>query len=245
MEKIIHLKLKNFNETQIVFENLNYAIVFKPANIPTAPLYEKEPGTLLEWFLRQRPEARTVIGYKKAIEHGLLHRLDTATSGLVLVAKKISAYNRLLYLQDKNLITKTYQAFCDLCNFEKIFQQPFYIISKFRPFGRGAKKVKAVFLNTNEAKRIKGKIYKTKILKISELNSNFSKIFIEIKKGYRHQIRCHLSSYNMPILGDELYNNDCKHKRLQLFAVGLSFPENDNANKITHYRIDGPKRILN
>lgn len=247
MERTIHLSLKNYHEFQILFENNDYAILFKPPNIPTAPLLENEAGTLLSLFLHKRSEAKKVCGAKKKIEHGLLHRLDTATSGLVLIAKEQNAYHKLCLLQEKNCITKTYFAFCDI-RIDGILPDtilPVFIRSKFRAFGPGGKKVKAVFLDTNEAKKLKSKIYTSEIISLKKASSKRAEVSVAITKGYRHQIRAHLSAYHIPIIGDALYNAGTAHRRLQLYAIALSFPNIDkNSDEILTYKIEAPKHIL-
>ena len=52
------LAIKDFDSFQIVFETDDYALVFKPPNIPTAPLHENEPDTLLARFFEERPQAK-------------------------------------------------------------------------------------------------------------------------------------------------------------------------------------------
>ena len=103
------------SQAEVIFENEAYAVLYKPRGMPTAPLTEDEEGTLLSWFLKKCPEAALVKG-KKDIEAGLVHRLDTATSGLVLIAKNQESYDALNLMQVNNLIKKTYAAFTDVDN---------------------------------------------------------------------------------------------------------------------------------
>lgn len=238
------LLIQNFDDFQILFETDNYAVVYKPANIPTAPLHENEHGTALALFLKERPQAKKVRGAKKAIECGLLHRLDTPTSGLVLIAKTQTAYDALLNLQEKNKISKTYFAFCDgRCN-EKI-TVPYTIETKFRPFGVGGKKVKPVSLTAPRAAKVKSAVYTTRIIFAQEKKSYLA-LKVQITKGYRHQIRSHLSSIGFPIIGDSLYNESYNGERLQLYAVALQFPENiyDEHSSPICLMIDAPNYIL-
>ncbi|MDR0860025.1 MAG: hypothetical protein LBO09_03420 [Candidatus Peribacteria bacterium] len=53
--------------------------------------------------------------------------------------------------------------------------------------------------------------------------TNTSILLIKIQKGFRHQIRAHLSAIGYPICGDTLYSKS-DHKEysiLQLFSVGI------------------------
>ncbi len=224
---------KNFirpSKIQIIFENEFFAVLYKPAGIPTAPLKQNEENTLVTWFLNLRPDAKLVVG-KKEIEAGLIHRLDTPTSGLVLIAKTQEAYNFFIDLQNKNLLEKKYIAIVD--KLKTNLKPPKKIISQFRPFGPGQKKVAPVFSFDKRYSSDKP-VYTTKILDIdSLLNSDESLIVTcSLKKGYRHQVRSHLASIGLPIKGDALYNPNYivdnpkeleKHNyNLQLYAVGIS-----------------------
>ena len=97
----------------IVFENEDFAVLNKKRGIPSAPLKKGDVSVLTE-FLATREKAAEVVGSKKQVEAGLVHRLDTATSGLILIAKKQKIYDALLLMQHHNLIEKEYIASCDL-----------------------------------------------------------------------------------------------------------------------------------
>lgn len=250
--KIIKLKLKNYDTFQVLFQNEDYAIIFKPANMPTAPLRENEKNVALNEFLKDCPAAKTVKSKKKEIEYGLLHRLDTATSGLVLIAKQQSAYDALYSLQENARFKKEYFAFCDGRNFDKNLKATFEIKTMFRAFGPKGRKVKSILPDSPEAKRLKARIYTTTLISIQNFNTkktNEKSLFgvrVELSRGYRHQVRKHLSTVGLAILGDELYNEHCMHRRLQLFATALRFPDirsKSYEDEIT-YSIPAPKNVL-
>ena len=96
----------------IIFENEDFAVLNKKRGEPTAPLKEGD-ASLLTNFLSLGHVKEKVIG-KKEIEAGLLHRLDTATTGLVLVAKTQKMFDLLQDMQEHCLIEKEYFAVCDL-----------------------------------------------------------------------------------------------------------------------------------
>jgi len=66
-------------------ETPDVVIVDKPASQPTAPARDGDEGTLAGALLGRYPEMAEV-GYR-AREPGLIHRLDTETSGLVIAAR--------------------------------------------------------------------------------------------------------------------------------------------------------------
>lgn len=229
---------KNFvrpNNPKIIFENNFFAIVYKPSGMPSAPLAKDESNTLLAFFLSKCPEAKIVKG-KKEIEAGLVHRLDTPTSGLVLIAKTQGAYDFFLNLQQEHKMEKTYIAISDIdktkTSAESIssWKVPKKISSQFRPFGPKAKMVAPIFSDERRFSK-EGRNYTTQILSIKALPSSSYLIECSLKKGYRHQIRSHLASSGLPIKEDALYNPLYKNRHteasknhsypLQLYAVGI------------------------
>ena len=226
-------------QAEVIFENEAYAVLYKPRGMPTAPLTEDEEGTLLSWFLKNCPEAASVKG-KKDIEAGLVHRLDTATSGLVLIAKNQESYDALNLMQVNNLIKKTYIAFTDVDNEANLNADfsaaslPYRISSQFRSYGPKGKMVLPVFYGMRDFCST-GKMYTTNIIDINDTDDSMPRVTCTLTQGFRHQVRAHLASIGLPIYGDPLYNEKFKdfpqekiedHSYpLQLYAVGLSFPE--------------------
>lgn len=114
----------NRAEPCIVRETAHWAVVYKPPHLPTAPLRADERNTLVYWFLHSPEVQKQSAEYglrsreaqvrgKKAIEAGLLHRLDTDTRGLVLFAKDQAVYDFLAAQQEAGQIIKTYCAFVE------------------------------------------------------------------------------------------------------------------------------------
>ena len=114
----------NRAEPCIVRETAHWAVVYKPPHLPTAPLRADERNTLVYWFLHSPEVQKQSAEYglrsreaqvrgKKAIEAGLLHRLDTDTRGLVLFAKDQAVYDFLAARQEAGQMIKTYCAFVE------------------------------------------------------------------------------------------------------------------------------------
>ncbi|HKO49283.1 MAG TPA: pseudouridine synthase, partial [Polyangiaceae bacterium] len=78
---------------ELRLERAEFVVVNKPAGMPTAPLATRERGTLCGALLARYPEMQSV-GYR-AREPGIVHRLDTQTSGLVLAARSAEAFTRM------------------------------------------------------------------------------------------------------------------------------------------------------
>ncbi|MCL2230462.1 MAG: pseudouridine synthase [Treponema sp.] len=224
------------NEPYVLEETDNYAVVFKPAKMHSEILREFtrrhiEPSvrgtkdldkevsnkTILEWFYENN-------SFNKEIK--LMHRLDFETNGLVLFAKKEKSFLFFKDLQDKGEFVKEYSAVCApadnavvmegfpdnnsaiLSSWPKqsfeVGENSFEIKSYFRPFGPGRKQVRPVIEDGKKHKEIakdKGGFYTTEI--IAKNDNIFT---LRIKRGFRHQIRCHLCWAGFPIKNDPLYS---------------------------------------
>ena len=73
------------------FESRQWVIVAKPAGRPTAPKDSTEIDTLANALVAKYPELAR-IGHR-ALEPGLLHRLDNGTSGLVVAARTAEGFH--------------------------------------------------------------------------------------------------------------------------------------------------------
>ena len=85
------------DKIKIIFEpdkNKPFLVIYKPKNLPSAPLNKNDKNNALSQAIQIFPEIQNVTG-KKQIEYGLLHRLDTATDGLLLICTTQECYDFL------------------------------------------------------------------------------------------------------------------------------------------------------
>lgn len=210
-----------------------YLIINKPSGLPSAPLNENDRNNAFSIAAELFPELLNVTG-RKEIEHGLLHRIDTETSGLLIIAATQDSYENLLQLQKENKIKKYYSALSnvDYENINKLGGFPssdfvycknikeYNLESYFRFFGEGRKSVRPVTKNSNGAalkKLGKPVLYNTNI-KIVENSCDLIRIEACITNGFRHQVRCHLAWIGLPIIGDSLYNSNTDGEQLKFTA---------------------------
>ena len=229
----------------VLDETADFAVVWKPPRMHCAPLQDGEGGTLLEWYAALFPPASGLSGKKKG-EGGLVHRLDFETQGLVLFAKNQRALDYLLARQEDGSFIKEYEALCvqapqGLPGFpappstpdfaSPDFPKPFIIKSFFRPFGPGRKQVRPVTgegRKKRELAKDRGGYYQTAVCGVSEPRSGAGFGFtLRIRRGFRHQIRCHLSWIGYPIIHDPLYGPaaEADNGFLGLRSQGLLFPD--------------------
>lgn len=234
-------------------EDEPYVIISKPADLPSAPLNATETENALCKAAVFFPEIKKVAG-KKSIEYGLLHRIDTDTSGLLMIATSQFFYDYMIKEQTEGRFLKTYRAVCNIDNknSEELGGFPVSnmntdlvkklkkvtVNSYFRNFGEGLKSVRPVTDDSGKAALKKlgnKKNYSTEIflLKFDE-QENTAEFQCSISAGYRHQVRCHLAWCGFPIKGDRLYNRNCGSGQLEFQATALKFTD-PFTGKLTEY----------
>jgi 23S rRNA pseudouridine1911/1915/1917 synthase len=233
------------DQPYILDETGDFAVVYKPPKMHCAPLKHKVNDTLVKWYITN----------SSVHNAELIHRLDFETHGLVLFAKNNKSFNFFKELQDNGNFIKEYSAVCLKTIYDNPIpgfppppdleilsgEKPLFIESYFRPFGQGRKQVRPVLEISNkkyfEIATDKGYFYRTEI---TGINGNF--FTIRLKRGFRHQIRCHLCWIGFPILNDPLYNPQPTEYSIQdtlaLRAHALYFTDPSNG-KQREYRIPG------
>ncbi len=212
-------------KTEVIFENSDIIAVYKEKGLPTVPLKRNPEGdSLLNRIAAGYPEVRNVHGMNEW-EGGVIHRLDTPTSGIVICALSDETYKNLIEAQKKGDIVKHYIASTTerengLPGFEP-FPYTFTgdaleITSYFRPYGEKGASVRPVL---TKSRHISGGSYTTKVMRTSDRDT-FECV---ITKGFRHQIRSHLSWSGHPITGDGRYGGT-ENDELLLEAVSVAFP---------------------
>jgi len=240
----------------VVAETEGFAVLFKPPGIHCAPLRPDDRDTLLHRYARIFPPVMELRGRKER-EGGLVHRLDFDTGGLVLVAKNRKSLDSLTEQQAAGNFAKEYGAICrkaadlpcgfppepaqfrgrDCATFVGLAMESF-----FRPFGPGRKQVRpTVDSARRETARDRGDFYRTEILgvtKSADTSSGHCRFAVRLKRGFRHQVRCHLAWIGHPILNDPLYGirGALPHSRLALRAEALFFADPESGRPL-EYRI--------
>lgn len=193
---------------EIIYEDYIIIVVNKPAGLATQntqnPKKENLYG-LLQKFLNKREG--------KEIYLALHHRLDAATSGLVMFCKNRN-YNKYItdLFRDKN-ITKIYHAIVDTSGKESI-EDEWEVVNHLKTYSiKHFKKAKSAN---------KGDLAITSFKKIKEKN-NFALIECYPQTGRLHQIRVHLAEDGLPVVGDFHYHPKKQQGELMLHATELKF----------------------
>ena len=212
-----------------------YIVIWKPKNLPSAPLNENDKENALSQAGELYPELYNVVG-RKNIEYGLLHRLDTATDGLLVIALNQDCYDFILNEQKEGRFIKYYKACCNI-DYEKKEGFPpykeiiineestFSVSSYFRAYGIGKKEVRPVTKDSGKAALKKLGKLKEYTTEVHVLEKKKDKCLVECKilEGYRHQVRCHLSWIGLPIVGDKIYNKKNAENIMKFSATKVCF----------------------
>lgn len=187
-----HLRGKLIAESlpiDVVHEDADIVIINKPKGLPTQPLHMGEAGTLANRLVARFPESERLGNDWR--DSGLVQRLDSETSGLILLARTEAAYAHLVSERDRAQIQKGYVALTDQ-NVE-----PQVVRTGIDAHHR--KKVRVTSLSL-------GTFAETDILQCTAFGE-FFKIEAQCMSATRHQVRAHLAHLGAPLVGDGLYGS--------------------------------------
>jgi 23S rRNA pseudouridine1911/1915/1917 synthase len=148
---------------------------------------------------------------------GIVHRLDRATSGVMILAKTPDALTWLQKQFAQRKVKKIYMAVI-----EGEISPPEAVIDM--PIERNPKKPQTFRVGGNGKHAITH--YKT-----ITTNQNYSLVELKPETGRTHQLRVHLAHQHHPILGDEFYDGH-KADRLYLHALSLEITLPNKERKV-------------
>jgi len=195
----------------IIYEDENVLVVDKPAGIISHARGKFWQEASVASFIRDR------ISGMSGERGGIVHRLDRATSGVMICAKNEESLKFLQKQFHDRKVQKTYVAIID-----REPKEPVAIIDA--PIGRNPKDPKTFYV-TKE-----GKNAETRYEITDQLDKKFV-VNLSPKTGRTHQLRVHMSYINCPIIGDHLYGGT-DNDRLLLHAHTLELELPDGNRKV-------------
>ena len=200
---------------KVVYEDDQLLIADKPAGLPVSD--DAQPDTLIHrvlLYLHQKGEYQPGGGFTPA----LCHRLDTGTSGLVLVAKTAPALADLTELSRARRLKKEY-----LCVTFGRPEPPAATLTGWLKKDAAKGRVTVLQHPSPDALPIETR-YET-----LAVSGRLALLRVELITGRTHQIRAHLASIGCPILGDGKYGQNAVNRQLRfkyqaLCAWRLTFP---------------------
>ncbi len=205
-----HAKEIKGKEPEILYEDEWMVVVNKPAGMLSVP-GKGETVSLFSWAMKRYPTADGPL---------MVHRLDMATSGIMLIAKHKEIHRKLQIQFQSHIIRKTYIAL--LSGFPQVDEGT--ISLPLRPDFLDRPRQVVDELNGKPA------ITRFQVLK---RYSNHTRIAFYPLTGRTHQLRVHAahpSGLHCPILGDELYGQ--KGDRLFLHAQSIEFTHPINGERM-------------
>ncbi|MDP3509678.1 MAG: RluA family pseudouridine synthase [Candidatus Melainabacteria bacterium] len=178
---------------QIIFEDEHMLVINKPAGMVTHPGAGVSSGTLVNAVLYHCQGSLSSIG--GVVRPGIVHRLDKDTSGLIMVAKSDIAHKGLSEQLQSKQAKRTYLALLE--------GEPKVASGKVdAPIGRHPLKRKEMTI-VKEGQR--GRSAVTNYLVVKNF-TKFTLVECRLETGRTHQIRVHMASLNLPVVGDIVYN---------------------------------------
>jgi 23S rRNA pseudouridine1911/1915/1917 synthase len=173
-------------------ETEHLLVVHKPAGQPSVAVRGSDRGTLAGALIGHYAELEA-IGSPR--EGGLVHRLDTGTSGLLVAARTAVAYPRLREAVRVGALEKRYLALVESAELpgSGVIDQP------LAPDPRNAQKVSWEGPGVSRAR------FAVTRWRVIRRGKRWALVEADASPAVRHQIRAHLASIEHPIAGDLLY----------------------------------------
>ena len=222
-------KKRKVNPT-IIFEDESILVLNKPSGWITNDASTTTTQPVLQTWLRENLKY-PLIGDRERRD-GIVHRLDKETSGLLIIAKTISAFENLQSQFKERKVKKTYIA---LTHGEIELKEGEIVASVGRlPWRRERF---GVLPGGREA------ITKYKVISYHSLITDHGSLFtlVELypKTGRTHQIRIHLKFIGHPIVGDYFYAGRKTAREDRLWCPRLFL----HASKISFFHPETGKEL--
>ncbi|MDZ4226236.1 MAG: RluA family pseudouridine synthase [Patescibacteria group bacterium] len=191
-------------DPEIIYEDESIVVIDKPAGIIVHPDGRHDYPALTAWLEKRYPEFH------------LVHRIDRETSGVLVVAKNVQAFEFLKSQFQNREIKKTYRAFV-----YGALKEERGIIDKPVGSARGGSAPRSAKLPRGTTRDA------LTAYRVIKNGANVAYVEVFPKTGRTHQIRVHFSAIQHPIVCDSLYAPSrpalLGFARLALHALSLTF----------------------
>jgi 23S rRNA pseudouridine1911/1915/1917 synthase len=196
----------------IRWEDPSLVVVEKPGGMPAHALDPHQRGTVAAFLLARYPE---MAAFGDPLAAGLVHRLDTGTSGLLVAARTAASHAVLRAAFRARAVEKTYLA---------------VVAGRTQPFTRITI---ALAHDPHDRRRMiaaaPGLRSWSAVTEVETraIAADRTLVVARMRTGVTHQIRAHLAAVGHPVLGDALYGGPTANLapgRHALHAAGVSLP---------------------
>jgi len=176
----------------ILYEDADLVVIDKPAGLVVHPAPGHPGGTLVNALLHHCGDLSGIGG---VLRPGIVHRLDRGTSGVLVAAKNDAAHRSLALQFQEHSVEREYLAL--------VRGLPASDVGRVdRPLGRHPSDRKRMSVAARG--RVREACTTWRVLRRFPA-SGVSLLAVHPETGRTHQIRVHLASAGLPILGDPVY----------------------------------------
>ncbi len=216
---------------EVLYEDEDLIALNKHPGQVVHPAPGHPQGTVLNAMLFRYPE---ISGVGDDQRPGLVHRLDSGTSGVLLFARNEESLKKLQELFKQRKVKKTYHAICH--GIPKPFEQTIDL-----PIGRHPVHRQKRAINGSSPRSAVSHIRLCK----GVAAGTGGLVEVQIETGRTHQIRVHLAHVGHPVIGDHTYGGKKaqfsgpwpKAGRVMLHAKCLELPHPVSGE---HFRVEAP-----
>lgn len=215
-DRVFDSKIAEKQALETLYEDDQLAVIYKPSGLLSVPGKDSSQPSVYSIMRKKYPAAGSPL---------IVHRLDMATSGLMIIAKTDFAYHRLQKEFLHHRVQKKYIAIIGCKDQEacdKIWDSS---------IASGKQKISLPLMPDylDRPRQIvnhaQGKEAITEYEVLDRIDATHLRLALYPKTGRTHQLRVHCAHHeglNAPILGDPLYGNE-KASRLHLHAEEITF----------------------
>lgn len=206
-------------EKDVLFEDDFIIVVNKPAFLPTEQTIVGNRKNLhdcvVDYLWKKNPSLRNPPYV------GIMHRLDRETSGVILFTKSRQANKGIFSQFENHTETKKYVALVETSKVENSTLKKNQNVTVEKYMARVSPKSSGCKMGIVSASYKDAQISKT-VFSILKTSPDKTYVLAELFTGRTHQIRLHLSSLNVPIIGDVTYGGK-RDSRIFLHCCQLDF----------------------
>ena len=200
----------------VLSEGDGWLVIDKPAGTPVRPHTLDEAGTILNAVVARCPY---IIGVGEGgLRSGVVHRLDTDTSGALLVATDQDVWDRLRFAFAEHRIQKRYLAIVAGAIDAAGVCRRHLRVAAHQP---ARVQVESEVVEAGDA-RLCSLGWRV----IERFGERASLIEVDLHTGFLHQVRAMMSALGHAVIGDSTYGNSATREqatRQMLHAKSLSF----------------------
>ncbi len=168
----------------IIYEDADLLVLNKPAGLVVHPAAGNPAGTLLNALLHHDPQLAALP------RAGIVHRLDKGTTGLMVVARNLTAHKQLVDALQARTVKREYLAVVN-----SVLTAGGTIDA---PMGRHPVDRKRMTV-VNAGKEA------VTHYRVEERFRAHTLVRVQLETGRTHQIRVHMAHRRMPVVGDPVY----------------------------------------